>query len=124
MSKYLILGAFMLKRIESEINDFTHNIKTIEGHDELLVYMNSNIYASVKLLVFASKTFSLFSKVILFFTIVSTGFLLSSSIGVFAISSSLLLATTLFLFVLLLIYISHYKKVLISSIEKVKKSHE
>ena len=109
-----------MKKIDNEINEFTQSIKTVQGHDELLAYINSNFYASIKLLIFASKTFSLYAKILLFFTIALTGFLISSSIGVFVISSTLLLGTTLFLFVVLLIYITHYKKLLTSGIETSK----
>lgn len=47
----------MLNKIHKEMNDFTVDIKTIKNHEELLGYMNSNFYASIKLLIAVSRTF-------------------------------------------------------------------
>ena len=110
----------MLKKIDKEINVFTDNIKEIEGCDKLLDYMNTDFFSSIKLLILASKTFSLYGRLMLFFIIASTGLFMSSFIDVIAISSTLLAGITLFIFVLTLIYISHNKNVLTLSIEKSK----
>ena len=110
----------MLNKIEKQINDFTNTIKEAKGCDEMINYVNSSYISSVKLLMFASSTFSLFARVMMFLVIASAGLLMSSSIGAIAVSSTLFLGTTIFLFVLILIFITSQKKVLIQSIENKK----
>lgn len=114
----------MFKKIDNDIKDFVGTIKEPEGCDKMLDYMNSNHFASVKLIMFASSTFSICAKLMLFFLISSAGLLMSSSIGIIPVSSTLLLGTVLFLFILLLIFITNYKKNLISCIESAKSSME
>lgn len=111
----------MLKKIENEINDFVATIKEPEGCDKMLAYINSNHFASVKLIMFASSTFSIYAKLMLFFLMSSAGLLMSSSLGVIPASTTLLAGITLFLFVLLLIFITNYKKVLVLNIKEAKK---
>ncbi len=109
----------MLNKIDKEIDDFTNTIKEVKGCDKMLTYMNSNIYSSIKLLMFASKTFSLYGKIMLIFFISISCLLVLSSIASSNLNISLL-TITLFLFILILIYIRHFKKNLILNIEKIK----
>lgn len=113
----------MIKKINTEIDEFTNTIKETKGCDDMLAYMNSNIYASIKLLMFASKTFSLFGKIMLFFIISLTGLLLMSSLTIGSLNSTLLLIDII-LFILILAFVMQYKKSLILSIENKKSSME
>ena len=110
----------MLNKIENEINDFTTTIKEEKGCDEMLAYVNSNFFASIKLLIFASSTFSVNVRLLLFLLIASTGILMSSSIGAIPVSSSLLAGITVFLFAIILIFITHGKKLLLAGIANAK----
>jgi len=120
----------MLNKIDKDMNDFAFNIKTIESHDELLGYMNSNMYASIKLLVFASKSFTLYGRILLFFVIALAGLLILSVIEAMGsrfhtvLNPSYILLVNLGLYILILAYIMHYKKLLISYIEKSKSFRE
>jgi len=118
----------MLNKIHEQMDDFSHNIKTIKSHEELLDYMNSNFYASIKLLVFASKTFAMYGRIMLFFIIALTGLLILSELaGTYGrgfLNSSYLLAIVLVLFFLILAYIIQCKKMLILSIQKAKSVKE
>lgn len=109
----------MLNKIYKEIGDFTNTIKEVKGCDEMLTYMNINIYASVKLLIFSSKTFSLYIKILLFSFISVAGLFTLSSI-VSATFNMGLFSITLFLFLLILLYILHFRKKLTLNIEKAK----
>lgn len=111
----------MFNKIENEIYDFTKTIKKEKGCDEMLAYVNSNFFASVKVLMFASSTFSVSARMLLFLLIALTGILMSASIGAIALSSSLLTATTVFIFVVILIFVTHCKKVLMAAISEVKR---
>ena len=112
----------MLNKIDKDMNDFAFNIKTIESHEELLGYMNSNLYASIKLLVFASKSFTLYGRILLFFVITLAGLLILSGIEAMGsnfhtvLNPSYILLANLGLYILILAYIMHYKKLLISYI--------
>lgn len=112
----------MLNKIYKEIDDFTATIKEIEGCDKMLAYMNSNIYATIKLLMFASKSFTLYVKVMLFFIIALTGFLISASIGAMPLNINILLVITMGLFISKLVYVMKTKQYLASSIENRKSS--
>lgn len=112
----------MFNRIEEQINEFTNGIKEAEGCDKLLSYMNTNYFASVKLLMFSSPTFSLYAKLMMFFMISSGGLLMSSSIGVIPIDYTIFLAFTILLFALILIFFVGSKRLLLDSIEKKKAS--
>ena len=112
----------MLKNIHSEIKEFVGTIKEPAGCDKMLDYMNSNHFASVKLIMFASKTFSMYAKLLLFFLISCAGLLMSSSLGIIPISATLLGGVTLFLFVILLILITNFKNILINRITETKNS--
>ncbi len=114
----------MLGKIEKEMYEFASGVKTIEGHDKLLDYMHSNIYASIKLLIFASKTFSIYGRVLFFFIISLTGLVVLSAMGVAILNTSYLLVMTIVLFILILLYVMHFKKSLILSIEKSKNNME
>ena len=116
----------MFDKVHREMSDFTSNIKTVKSHDELLSYMNSNFYASIKLLIYASSAFSLHWRVILFLTVTLSGLIISTSIeaiaeqlnGVLNISY---VAIILFgLAFLKIVYILHCRKFLIACIEKSK----
>ncbi len=113
----------MLNKINKEIEEFTTNIKEVKGCDEMLTYMNSNIYSSIKLIMFASKTFSMFGKVMLFFIISLSGLLFILSLGSGALNIGLL-SITLVLFVLILFFVMHYKNFFILSIKNKKSSLE
>ena len=65
----------MLTKTHVELDKFVSNIKTIKHNEELLNYINSNLYTSVKLLIAISSTFAIFWRVILPF-IVSLSILL------------------------------------------------
>lgn len=112
----------MLNKIDREINDFTNSIKTIKGYDELLIYMNSSVYSSIKLLLFASKTFTLYGRVLLFLIISLTGLLILSTTGVAVLNTWFLVVITVLLFISILAYIIRCKKHLILSIENSKNS--
>lgn len=109
----------MFNKINKEIDDFTKTIKEIKGCDEMLTYMNSNIYASIKLIMFASKTFASYSKIVLFFIISLTGLLAMSFISTGVLNIGLLVIT-LVLFFLILVYVMHFKKALIFNIKNKK----
>ncbi len=111
----------MLNKINKEIDDFTNTIKEVKGCNEMIAYLNSSYVSCVKLLIFASKTFSLYSRIILFFTIASGGLLLSSIIGAIHGSITFFLAISLFLFFSILWFVINSKKILILSIENKKK---
>jgi ABC-type multidrug transport system fused ATPase/permease subunit len=110
----------MLKRIEIQINDFMRDIKEAKGCDEMLSYVHSSFFAAVKLLMFASTVFSLYVRVMLFFVIASAGLLLFSIIGAIPASTAFLFASTLVLFIMLLVYIMQCRKMLINSIQHAK----
>ncbi|WP_419764617.1 MAG: hypothetical protein ACNI28_12630 [Arcobacter sp.] len=110
----------MLDKIDKEMFEFTSGVKTVEGYDKLLDYMNSSIYSSIKLLIFASRTFSIYGRVLLFFVMSFMGLVAISSIGAVALNTMYLLVITLFLFTLLLVYVMYFKKKFILYIEKSK----
>lgn len=112
----------MLNKINKEIDEFTKNIKEKKGCDEMLIYLNSNYISSVKLLMFASSTFSMFAKLMLFFVMASGALLLSSVIGALPLSITLFFATFILSFILILLFITNYRKVLSDSINNVKNS--
>ncbi len=111
----------MLNKIDKEIDEFSDNIKEVKGCDDMLTYMNSDIYASIKLLMFASKSFSLYSRILLFFVIAFTGLLIMSSISMGGLNTELLIINIVFFF-LTILFVFQCKKVLISSIEASKKT--
>ncbi len=113
----------MIKKINNEINDFTSAIKEVKGCDDMLNYINSNIYASIKLLMFASKTFSTYARVLLFFIISLTGLLTLSSISTGGVNTGLL-AINIALFALILFFIMQCKSYLILSIKNKRTSME
>ena len=116
----------MFNRTHREINDFTSDIKTIEDHETLLNYMNSNFYASIKLLASVSSTFSIYWKVVLPFIVSLSALVVLSNIepigeelkGILNISYVLGILLCLVFFTLM--YILHCKKYLILCIEKSK----
>lgn len=112
----------MLKKIDNEINNFTENIKEENECNKLLGYMSSDYFSSIKLLMSISRSFSLYGRLILFLIIASTGLLMSSTIGVVAISSTFLGALTLFLLIIIVLYISYCKQRLMMGIKDVKHS--
>lgn len=112
----------MISKINKEIDEFTSNIKTLDGHDEMLRYMNSSYVSSIKLLMFASSTFSIYGRVMLFFFIALIALLISSSVGIMPLNSTFLSLTVFILFVFILFYITHFKKVFAISVEKSKSS--
>lgn len=114
----------MLNGIYKEIDDFTATIKEVEGCDKMLTYLNSGIYSTLKLLMFASKSFTLYVKVMLFLIIALTGFLLSVGIGAMAINSTILIVITLGLFISKMVYIMKSKNYLERSILNVKSEME
>lgn len=109
----------MLNKIHNEIYNFTHDIKEVKGCEKMLTYMNSNVYASIKLIMFASKTFASYSKIVLFFIISLTGLLAMSFISTGVLNIGLLVIT-LVLFFLILVYVMHFKKALIFNIKNKK----
>lgn len=110
----------MLNKINKEINDFTNNIKEPKGCDDMLDYLNSSYVSSIKLLMFASSTFSLYGRLMLFLVMASGALLLSSIIGAIPLSMTLFLVTTMLSFILILMYITHYRKLLCESINNAK----
>lgn len=116
----------MLNKIHREMNDFTLDIKTMKSHDELLDYMSSNFYASIKLLIAVSRTFSIYWRVVLPLIVSLSGLLILSYIepigeqlrGV--LNTSFIFIILLGLIFLTLVYILHCKKYLISCIVKSK----
>lgn len=113
----------MISKINKEIEDFTNTIKEIKGCDDMLTYMNNDIYSSIKLIMFASKTFSIFGKVMLFFIISLTGLLVMSSITVGSLNMTLLMIN-LVLFFLMISFVMHFKNILIASIKNTKSKME
>lgn len=114
----------MFNKINNQINDFARTIKEVKGCDEMLLYINSSFFAAIKMLMFASSTFSIYCRVLLFIVITFIGLFLFSMIGTIAISSTLLLGITCFLFIVFLLYITHYKNVLVLSIKNTKSRME
>jgi hypothetical protein len=116
----------MLNKTEKEINNFTLGIETIESHEKLLDYINSDFYASIKLLISVSSTFSIYWKVILPFIVSLSALLLLSNIKPIGESLNSILNTN-YIFVILiclivftLVYIFRSKKYFILCIEKSK----
>ena len=110
----------MIKKIYNEINEFTESIKDTKGCDEMQTYMSSSIYAAIKLLLFASSTFSIIGRVLLFCIIASTGLLVFSSLGAIAIDMNLLVIISVILQVVIIAFIMHFKNYFASSIQKAK----
>lgn len=110
----------MFNKIAKEIEEFTSTIKEAKGCDEMLTYMDSNIYSAIKLLMFASKTFSIFARVLMFFIIFLTGVLALNAIGAMGFNMTYLAITILILFLLTIIYVMHWKKNLILKIRERK----
>lgn len=113
----------MLNKINNEINSFTATIKEIKGCDEMLNYINNGIFATIKLLMFASKSFSLYSRILLFFIMAITGLLIFSTISLKELNIGLL-AIVLILFSLTLAFIMSCRSYLILSIKKTKDNKE
>ena len=112
----------MFKKIENQINEFTNGIKEEKGCDELITYINSSYVSSMKLLMFASSTFRLYAKLLLFFIIANGGLVMFTSIGALPFDFIPFLVVSLILVALMITYISHFKKILINSIEGIKAS--
>jgi hypothetical protein len=120
----------MFNKTNKEINDFTTNIKTIKNHTELLDYMNSSFYATIKLLISISSTFSIYWKVVLPFIISLSILLILSSIepvgeqlhDVLNIRTNYILVILLCFLFVTLSYIVYCKTYLSSSIEKSRKT--
>ena len=112
----------MFKKIENQINEFTSGIKEEKGCDELIVYMNSSYVSSIKLLMFASSSFSLYARLLLFFIIANGGLLMFTSIGALPLDFTPFLVVTFALVAMMVFYTSHFKKILTSSIEEIKTS--
>ena len=116
----------MFKKLYKDMNNFTLDIKTIKSHDELLDYMNSSFYASVKLLLAVSKTFSICWMIVIPFFISLGGVLILSSIDSIAKQMHSALNTTFIFSILLvlvlfkIVLILHCKNYLTSCIEKSK----
>ena len=116
----------MINKTHKEIHNFTSNIKTIQSHEELLKYMNRSFYASIKLLISISSTFSIYWKVILPFIVSLSALLVLFNIepivkelhGILNINYILIIQ--LILISLTLIYISNSKKYFIFCMEKSK----
>ena len=116
----------MLNKIHREIDDFTSDIKTIKNHEELLNYMNSNFYASIKLLIAISSRFSIYWKVVLPFIVSLSALFVLLNIepiakevdGVLNISYVFAILFALVSFKLL--YILHCRKYLVSCIQMSK----
>lgn len=116
----------MLNKTLKEINDFSLNIKTIKSHDDLLNYMNSGFYSSIKLLISVSPTFSIYWKVVFPFIVsLSALFILSNieligeALSVF-MNINYILAILLCLVFITLAYSMYCKKYFISCVEKSK----
>lgn len=114
----------MLNKIENEINEFTKDIKEAKGCDEMISYVNSSYIACIKLLMFASSTFSLYTRVILFLFIASAGLLMSTIIGAIPVGLIPFLILTVLLFALILVSTTQCRKLLIVSIQNSKKEME
>ena len=110
----------MFNKIYKEIDDFSKTIKDDESFDKMLTYVSSNIYSAIKLLLFASSTFSIVGRVLMFLIIFLTGLIVLSAIGAMASNLTYLVVVNLVLFVLILVYIMHFKSYLISSIKNLK----
>lgn len=110
----------MLNKIQNEIDDFTKTIKEAKGCDEMLTYVNSSYVSCVKLLMFASKKFSLYFRLMLFSIMASAGLLMSSLIGAVPFSVLPFLILTFLLFALILVFTSQSKSILVNSIKNIK----
>jgi hypothetical protein len=118
----------MLKKTHKEIDDFTLGIETIKSHETLLDYINSDFYASIKLLISISSTFSIYWKVVLPFIVSFSALLLLTNIKPIGmqidaiLNSNYLLGILICLVLITVMYILDCKKYCISSIEKSKSS--
>lgn len=110
----------MSSKIDNEINEFTKNIKEKKSCDELLFYMNSSYSSSIKLLMSISNTFSLYVRLLLFFTIAFSAMSIFSIINADKINIAITLMITLFLYFVLLSFIISSKKSLALSINDIK----
>jgi hypothetical protein len=114
----------MFNKTHKEIDDFTLGIETIKSHKKLLDYINSDFYASIKLLISISSTFSIFWKVVLPFIVSLSALLLLSNIKPIGIqldailNSNYILGILVCLVLFTLMYIFNSRKYCISCIEK------
>lgn len=112
----------MFDRINKELEQFTTKIKNSETCDEMIITMNSNLFSSIKLLMDASKTFFIYVKVLISLIIFIMGLVSLSSMVTMSFNDSYLIVVNIVLFVLLLLFVMHFKKVLYLSIGKVRAS--
>ncbi len=114
----------MLNKINKEIETFTSTIKELEGCDKMLIYINSNIYSAIKLLMFASSSFSIIARVLMFLIIFLAGVLVLTAIGAVAFNINYLIVSVFVLFILILVYVMHFKNNLSLSIKNKRISME
>jgi hypothetical protein len=116
----------MLNKTHKEIDNFTLGIETIKSHETLLDYINSDFYASIKLLISISSTFSIYWKVVLPFIVSLSVLLLLSNIKPIGLQLNAMLDTNYIFIILIclvsatLMYILHCKKYFISCVQKSK----
>lgn len=114
----------MFGKINTETDEFTSTIKDIEGCDKLIDYMGISIYSSIKLLMFASKSFSLIVRVLMFFIISITGLIMLASVGAMPFNITNLIAVDLLIFAFTLIFVVRSKRILVSSVLRTKEKME
>jgi len=116
----------MFNKTDEEIDSFTLGIETIKSHERLLEYVKSDFYASIKLLISISSTFSIYWKVVLPFIVSLSALLLLSNIKPIGnqlnaiLDTNYIVSLLVCLVVFTLIYILHCKKYFILCIEKSK----
>ena len=116
----------MLKKTKKEIETFIEALETIKSHETLLDYIKSDFFASIKLLISVSSTFSIYWKVVLPFIVSFSILILFSTIQPIAeqinaiLSIKYILGILVFLVLLTIVYILGSKKYFIASIMKSK----
>ena len=117
----------MINKTYKELDKFTSEIKTSKNNQDLLDYLNTSFYSSVKLLISISSTFAIFWRVILPFIVSLCILLVLFFIEPIAeelrgvLNMYYVFSILLVLVLSKLIYILFCRKYLISILEKSKK---
>ncbi|KAB7890321.1 hypothetical protein [Poseidonibacter ostreae] len=117
----------MFNKTYKEISAFILAVETIESLDKLLDYIKSDFYASIKLLISVSSTFSIFWKVVLPFIVSFSALLLLTNIKPVSQLVNSILGINYFFGILVcllafsLVYILNCKKYFIKCIEESKR---
>lgn len=113
----------MFQKTNKEIKKFSQGLETIKSHETLLDYIKSDFFASIKLLISVSSTFSIYWKAILPFIVSFSILLLLSTIKPISeqlnaiLNTNYILGIFVFLILFSFVYILSCKKYFISCIK-------